>query len=289
METAVRFDSVSFAYPKREYGVVDDRVVEVRDKTESTVVFRDVSVELPASMMAVVGQNGIGKSTLLLLAGGRLFPQEGSVQVLGRRTAEFLDAAIDPEVETERNRYASFVYQNMEFETKEPVGELMEAVYADGFWPEKDPGFLSETRDALELDQIMGKRTQELSKGQLQRAIIGFSLLYGSKMIIMDEPVFALEEQQKERVFEYLLHVSRSRSVPIYYSVHNFELSQKYSSTMVLFAKSGDFVVGPTEEVCARDRIEAAYEIPMQMLHRREHLYREMLIKSHAGATPSSQ
>ena len=281
METAVRFEDVGFYYPKQEIEVVDDQIAAVENPAEVTQVFHAVTADLPAGMMSLVGQNGIGKSTLLLLAGARLFPHEGTITVFGTDTKEFVDAAVDPEVEHERNRYVSFVYQNMEFETEESVGELMEFVYENGFYEETDPSFLKELTKTLELEKVLHLKTQQLAKGQLQRAIVGFSLLYGSRIIMMDEPVFALEEPQKDRVFGFLLDFSRSRNVPIYYSAHNLELTEKYSDYMLLFSKTGDFKIGPTSELFTREEIEAAYQAPLDALYRRDNLYRDVLVRSH--------
>lgn len=280
MKTAVRFENVGFYYPRQEIEVVNNEIGSVVNPDELTQVFRGVTAHLPQGMMSIVGQNGIGKSTLLLLAGARLFPHEGTVSVFGTDTKKFVDAAVDPELEEERNRLVSFVYQNMEFETEASVGELMEFVYENGFWEERDESFLAELRSALELDGFLHLKTQQLAKGQLQRAIIGFSLLYGSRIIMMDEPVFALEEPQKDRVFAFLLNFSRSTGVPIYYSAHNLELTEKYSDFMLLFSKSGDFKVGPTKELFTREEIEAAYQAPLDALYRRDNLYREVLLRS---------
>ena len=280
MKTAVTFEDVSFFYPKQEIEVVDDQIQAVENRDEITQVFHGVSANLPEGMMSLVGQNGIGKSTLLLLAGARLFPQDGRVTIYGTDTRKFVDAAVDPELEHERNRYVSFVYQNMEFETEDSVGELMEFVYENGFYEETDASFLDEIKRTFEMEGFLHLKTQQLAKGQLQRAILAFSLLYGSKIIMMDEPVFALEEPQKDRVFAFLLEFSRARGVPIYYSAHNLELTQKYSDYMLLFSKTGDFKIGPTADLFTRHEIEAAYEVPMDALYKRDHLFREVLLRS---------
>jgi iron complex transport system ATP-binding protein len=280
MDTAVTFSNVSFSYPKREIEVVDGEIKPATNANETTEIFGSISAELPSGMMSLVGQNGIGKSTFLLLAGGRIFPHEGIIEVYGKSTHDFADAAIDPAVEHERNRYVSFVYQNMEFETEQPVGELLEFVYENGFYERKDPSFIPEIIKTLELENVVGKKTQHLAKGQLQRAIIAFSLLYGSKMIMMDEPVFACEEPQKDRIFGFLLEFSRANNVPIYYSAHNLELTQKYSDYMLLFDSNRNFKVGPTEELFQRKEIEAAYQAPIDTLYRRDALFRDVLTRS---------
>ncbi|MFP4112857.1 MAG: ATP-binding cassette domain-containing protein [Spirochaetota bacterium] len=287
METAVRFDSVGFYYPKQEIEVVNEEIQAVVRPDEITQVFHNVTADLPAAMMSLVGRNGIGKSTLLLLAGARLFPHEGTITLFGTDTKRFVDAAVDPELEEERNRYVSFVYQNMEFESEAPVGDLMEFVYENGYYEERDETLVQEITKTFELEGFLHLKTQQLAKGQLQRAIVAFSLLYGSKMIMMDEPVFALEERQKDRVFAFLLEFSRSRSTPIYYSAHNLELTQKYSDYMLLFSTNGDFKIGPTEKLFSRDEIEAAYQAPIDSLYRRDNLYREVLIRSNAPDEPT--
>jgi len=267
METAVKLSGVSFSYR------------DEHDPDQTIGVFTDVSATLPAGMMSIVGQNGFGKSTLLLLAGARLLPQEGFVSICGTDTREFSLAQSDPEIERERNRFVSFVYQNMEFETTESVGDLMQFVYENGFHENPTDEFLARIRSELEMEAFLGKRTQELAKGQLQRAIIAFSLLYGSRIIMMDEPVFALEEPQKTRTFQFLLDLSRESNLPIYYSVHNLDLSQKYSDYSLLFTDTGQFTVKPSAEVFTRERIESAYRAPMDTLHGRDQLYREMLLR----------
>jgi ABC-type cobalamin/Fe3+-siderophores transport system ATPase subunit len=283
MQPAVVLDSVTFSYPKREIQVVDGDIQAIEQEDESTPVFSGISAELPAGMMSVVGQNGIGKSTLLLLAGGRLFPESGTITVFGKDTADFADAAIDPALEQERNRFVSFVYQNLEFESEAPVAELLEFVYENGFHDEKDPAFLKELITVLELESALSKKTQHLAKGQLQRAIIGFSLLYGSKCIMMDEPVFALEEPQKDRVFSFLLDYSRTTETPIYYSAHNLELTEKYSDYMLLFDKQRNFKIGPTQALFVREELEDAYQAPLDSLYRRDSLYRDVLVRTAAN------
>ncbi len=244
-----------------------------------TQVFSDLTLGLPAGVISLVGQNGSGKSTLLLLAGARLFPAQGTVTLLGIDTREFLNAAEDPELEERRNELVSFVYQNMEFETEEPIGELMEFVYENGFHRDKNGSFLQELRGTLELEHLLSKRTQQLSKGELQRAIVAFSMLYGSHIIMMDEPVFALEDYQKHRVFEMLVDFAARTGTSIYYSVHELELTRKYSDYMALFHGQGMVEVGRTEDLYSKEKIEEAYQVPMDLLYKKEGLYRESLLK----------
>jgi iron complex transport system ATP-binding protein len=143
----IEFKDVSYAYPEGD-----------------SPVFTGLSLSLPEGLVSLIGQNGTGKSTLLLLAGGRLIPDSGDVIIEGRNTREFAS-------EEDRAKYAAFVYQNMEFETGEPVGALLTYVYENGFHAEKDLTFIDELVEVFELTRFMDRKTQELSKGELQRII----------------------------------------------------------------------------------------------------------------------
>ncbi len=275
----VSFHDVSFYY-----GPGDDAARAVERPEEVVEVFSDLSLDLPAGVLSLVGENGTGKSTMLLLAGARLFPAVGRVQLFDRDTADFAGAAVDPELEIQRNRYVSFVYQNMEFETEEPVGELMEFVFENGYHEQGSAkGLLEDAQRELELGGFLHKRTQELSKGELQRTIVGFSVLYGSKLVILDEPVFAVEPGRQERTFEFLTRFAADFGTSVYYSAHNLELTRKYSDHMLLFSKGGGMQLGATDEIFSCETIEAAYKVPFDMLYRKDYLHRQMLSSAHPG------
>ncbi|TVR87935.1 MAG: ATP-binding cassette domain-containing protein [Spirochaetaceae bacterium] len=318
------FDDVSFVYPTDGDGAMSTDgaaaaavaaapgaapTPDAAPDAPPEQVFGGLSLQIPSGVTSLVGPNGVGKSTFLLLAGARLFPTEGVVTIFGRDTREFApgasgagaaagtgasaaaDAAtspgaavntapaaeIDPDLESERNELVSFVYQNMEFETEQPLGELLDLVYEAGIWENKSAAFTRELIDLLELGPELGKRTGELSKGGMQRAVIAFSLLYGSRIIAMDEPVFALEENQKQRVFEYLVDIAARFSRTVLFSAHELTITESYSDNMLLFGKDGSLVFGPTDEVLTREAVERAYQVPYDLLHRKEQLYREML------------
>jgi ABC-type cobalamin/Fe3+-siderophores transport system ATPase subunit len=262
----IRLEKVSFYYPETEQ-----------------LVFNDLSIELPKGVTTLVGQNGTGKSTLLLLAAGVLLPVEGTVYLQEIDTRNLLE-------EQERQLYVSFVYQNMEFETEETIGDLLEYVHENGFHEAKDPGLVSNLVDVCELNKVLGKKTQEVSKGELQRIIVAFSMLYGSRIIMMDEPIFALEEYQKHRIMDFLVDYSRTQDISLYYSVHELDISEKYSDYLLMFHKNGRLELGQTKQIFTKENIAEAYEVPYIMLKRKEVIYRETLQDlSSKGSTDQSK
>jgi iron complex transport system ATP-binding protein len=255
MKPEIVFDNVSFRYPE-----------------SAADIFTGLDLELPPGIVSLVGQNGTGKSTLLLLASGRLLPTGGNVRIRGVDTRVL-------ENESDRQRLVSFIYQNMEFETDEPIGRLLRFVKDTGLLQDASTDLLAELVEVFELQPVLERRTQEVSKGELQRAILSFSLLYGSPILAMDEPIFALEDRQKKTTMAHLAEMARAGHVSVYYSVHELEISRDYSDFIVLFSKDAPPRIGPTSEIFTREAIEKAYEVPFDMLKKREELYRKYLVE----------
>lgn len=255
-ESIITLDQVSYQYPEGE-----------------AKVFNNLSLSIPSGITSLIGQNGVGKSTFLLLAGARLYPQEGEISILGRKSTELTD-------ETEKNKLVSFVYQNMEFETENPLGDLLPFVYQAGNPKVDYQSMLEDLKDNLDLSNSLHKKTQEMSKGELQRSVIAFSLLYGSPIILMDEPIFALEDKQKYKTLSFLRDFSQLHKVSVLYSLHELELSKEYSQNLMFFYKDQRVALGPTKDLFTRENIEEVYQIPFTMLHKKEHLFRTQLQKN---------
>lgn len=249
----ILFQNVSFQYPDME-----------------NPVFHNLNLELPGGITSLIGQNGTGKSTLLLLAGGSLLPVKGRIFIEGIDTADLRD-------ERKRQEYISFVFQNMEFETDETIESLLNFVYENGFHEEKSDDFIRQLIAVFELGKVLAKKTQEISKGELQRTILAFSLLYGSKILLLDEPIFALEQYQKENAMRFLSDYAVKHKISIFYSVHELDISEKYSDYILLFYKHKTPELGLTREMFVKEKIEQAYEVPFSMLKKKDSLYREWL------------
>lgn len=256
----VVFQNVSFAY-------------------ETDPVLKEVTLTVPPGVTSLTGPNGAGKTTFLLLASGRLPPSSGTVLLEGADTA-----GLD---EVEKNRLCSLVYQNMEFETEEPLGDLLGFVLENGFLGDSGRPFLKAVVKNFELDAILSRKTQTLSKGEMQRAVMAFSVLYGSRVVVMDEPVFALEEAQKRTALGFLADHARATGRSFLYSAHELDLTRDFSDQVLLFPKGKHPLLGTAATLLTRPILEEAYQVPYVLLHQKEKLYRSTLLERPAPGSRS--
>ena len=257
------FDNVSFTYPLMGDEIeTDENGKPILPKP----VFDYFTATLPGGFTSLIGPNASGKSTFMLLAGGRVKPQQGKVYLFGKDIT-----ALN---EVERNKYASFLYQNMEFEQDDAVKALLEQVQTAG---STHGAVLNDVISVFELEKILDKKLNGISKGEMQRVLMAFAVLYGSKSIFMDEPMFAMEDAQKRKAMEYLRDYSIKNDIPIFIAMHELELSRRYAQNVLLFHPNRDMDFGTPEEVLTNEALEKAYGVPAALLRETEELNRKSL------------
>ena len=292
----LEFIDVDFTYPPvEEYDENGEVFVQ-----ESKPVFEHFTAELPEGFVSLVGPNASGKSTLMMLASGRLCPSSGMVKLFETDTREFFpviritkteegetqEIAQPRKTEEEKNILASVIYQNMEFETSEKVEELLKQVFENGEFQGKTPAefgsenIFEKVIEVFELKEILDRSISGISKGELQRTLLGFSVLYGSKSIFMDEPLFAMEYYQKEKALSFLVDYSKKMNVSIYISMHEIELSKKFAPLVLLFYPDRNMDLGTPEEVLTDEALEKSYGVPASQLRNTERLTRSQMIEA---------
>lgn len=235
-------------------------------------IFDFFTAELPGSFTSLIGPNGSGKSTFMLLAAGRIKPQQGNITLF--------DLDIANISEEKRNEAASFIYQNMEFEQDDPVEDLLKQVYENGYHSEErkaTPDFYNEVIKVFELENVLNHKLTGISKGEIQRVLLAFSILYGSKSIFMDEPMFAMEDRQKHSTMAFIKKYSKENNVPVFIAMHELDLSKKYADNVLLFYPDRRMDYGTPEEVLTKEALEDAYGVPAAMLRDTENLNRNAL------------
>ena len=162
-------------------------------------VFRDVSLDVAAGeFVAVLGESGVGKSTLLNCIAGLDTIDAGSVCIEGTR----IDALDDTRQALFRRRHLGFVFQAFH------VLPHLSVAHNVGL-----PLLLQQAPDAARVESLLDavglrglgvRLPQTLSGGQLQRVAIARALVHRPRLILADEPTGNLDPHTAERVMDLL-------------------------------------------------------------------------------------
>ena len=180
----------------------------------------------PGEILAVIGDNGAGKSSLIKAISGAVIPDEGEIRLNGelvqyKSPMEARDAGIETVYQQLALSPALSIADNMFLgrEIRRP------GVMGKWFRMLDRPAMEKRARDKLtELGlmtiQNISQAVETLSGGQRQGVAVARAAAFGSKVIIMDEPTAALGVKESRRVLELILDVRR-RGVPIVLISHN--------------------------------------------------------------------
>lgn len=216
-----------------------------------SVVLRDVDVELrPGSITYLIGPNGSGKSTLLHALGGLSMPMSGDVLVHGVPAQQH------------RGRTA-FVVQSPATTALIPIS--VRELVGMGRYPglglvrrqrASDRAAVQEALERMDIAELAGVAIHELSGGQRQRALIAQALAQDADVLLLDEPLVALDPPTRERVMT-TLRDERASGVTVVISTH--ELTEAATGDDVLLLAGEAVAFGPPGAVLVPAVLERAY------------------------------
>jgi lipoprotein-releasing system ATP-binding protein len=195
-------------------------------------VLRGVDLVLRAGeRVAIVGQSGVGKSTLLHILGTLDHPSRGSVffrgeDVFGKRSDEL--AAF-------RNRTLGFVFQ---FHHLLPEFSALENVMMPGLLrglaPAQARAGAAARLEEVELGHRLHHPVGKLSGGERQRVAVARALALDPPLLLADEPTGNLDPETGERVGEVLLRRSETRGTALVIATHNEALARRIGRVLEL-------------------------------------------------------
>ncbi|MBI0537596.1 molybdenum ABC transporter ATP-binding protein [Roseomonas sp. KE2513] len=196
---------------------------------------------------ALFGPSGCGKSTLLSAVAGLLRPDRGRIALDGTVLADTIaDIALPPE-----RRRCGVVFQDarlfphLSVRTNLRYGERRAPREATG------PGF-EEVVELLGIRPLLGRRPGALSGGERQRVALGRALLSRPRLLLMDEPLAALDAPRRAEVLPFLARVRHRFRVPILYVTHALDEVDRLADHLVLMEAGRVLATGTVEDLSAR-------------------------------------
>ena len=181
-----------------------------------SAVFSRVTLDVAAGeFVAIVGESGVGKSTLLNCMAGLDTWDEGSVLLAG----ENLGRLTDDQRALLRRRKVGFVFQA--FHVLPHLDVAQNVALPLMLLGEPDDGRVATMLDAVGLEGLGARLPQQLSGGQLQRVAIARALVHRPALLLADEPTGNLDPTTAARVMDVLIAQTREHGASLVLVTHS--------------------------------------------------------------------
>ncbi len=205
----------------------------------------DLGFEAPPGVTALFGRSGSGKSTVVNAVAGLLRPDQGRIAMDG---LVLLDSGAGILVPPHRRRMG-YVFQDGRLFPHLNVRQNL--LYGRWFQPKGPGAELSRIVDLLGIGSLLDRQPGALSGGEKQRVAIGRAILSNPRLLLMDEPLSALDEGRKAEILPYLERLRDERRLPILYVGHSVAEVARLATTVVLLEAGQVVAAGPAAEVLA--------------------------------------
>jgi putative ABC transport system ATP-binding protein len=183
---------------------------------DATPVFSQVSLRVaPGEFVAIIGESGVGKSTLLNCMAGLDSWNSGSVVLDGQD----LGALNADQLAHMRREKTGFVFQA--FHVLPHLTVAQNVALPLMLLGRQDDDRVQAMLNAVGLDDLGARLPQQLSGGQLQRVAIARALIHAPKLLLADEPTGNLDPRTAERVMDALVNQMRSSGAAMVLVTHS--------------------------------------------------------------------
>lgn len=220
-------------------------------------IFEDISFEInQGEMLALLGPNGTGKTTLLKALSGILKPCDGE-SFWGDENLLTMDIR-------KKSRLVAYVPQNTN--STFPI-RVIDAVMM-GRRPfqrfgirKEDEQKAFEVLEQMELMPFAFKYINELSGGERQRVFIARALCQEPSLLLLDEPTSSMDLKNQLRTMALVRNLVDTQKLTVIVSIHDINLSAMYCDLFLMLCNGKIYTYGSDEEVLTKEHIQHVYGV----------------------------
>ncbi|MCK0209622.1 molybdenum ABC transporter ATP-binding protein [Starkeya koreensis] len=199
-----------------------------------------------SGITALFGRSGAGKTTIIQAVAGVVRPDAGRIAVEGE---VFFDSerGIDLPIEARRTGYVfqdARLFPHLTVEGNLRYGERRARIVA------RRIGF-DAVVELLGIGHLLARRPHTLSGGERQRVAIGRALLAQPRLLLMDEPLAALDEARKAEILPYVERLRGEMGLPVLYVSHSVDEVMRLADRIAVLREGRQVAFGTVGEVMA--------------------------------------
>ena len=225
------------------------------------LVIDDINLELlPGEIVALIGPNGCGKTTLLKNISQVLKPQKGTVYLnfldLSRLTTKELArymAVLEQEIST------SFNF------TVQEIVSLGRIAYSKLSEKNENERIVFEAMKKVDVIRYAAKSILSLSSGERQRVWFAMALAQKPQILILDEPISYLDIKYQAEILKIIKTLSKDH-LSILISMHDLNLAVQYANKVIMLKSGKIFLQGKPKDVFTKESLKTVFDINAEII-----------------------
>jgi molybdate transport system ATP-binding protein len=203
----------------------------------------DATFDAPAGLTALFGHSGSGKTTIVNAVAGLLRPDHGHIADGGTVLTDSSRGIFLPP----HRRGIGYVFQDARLFPHLTVRQNL--LYGHWFTGRGRQSDLSRMTEMLGIGPLLSRRPAALSGGERQRVALGRAILSHPRLLLMDEPLAALDQPRKDEILPYLERLRDHARLPILYVTHSPAEVARLATTIVLVDGGRVTAAGPAAQM----------------------------------------
>ncbi|MCU4180086.1 molybdenum ABC transporter ATP-binding protein [Bosea sp. BH3] len=218
----------------------------------------DASFTSEGRLTALFGSSGSGKTSLVNVVSGLIRPEAGHVRIEGETLVDTEAGIFLPK----HRRRIGYVFQEARLFPHLTVRQNL--LFGHWFVPRgtRKPAELDKVLGLLGIGHLLRRRPGALSGGEKQRVAIGRALLAEPRLLLMDEPLAALDEARKAEILPYIERLRDETRIPIVYVSHALAEVARLATTVAIVENGRIAACGPTADILSRPDLAARPRAP---------------------------
>lgn len=230
---------------KEKFIEIKNLSIGYKSKKQETVVAQGVSFNLlQGELTAIVGVNGIGKSTLLRTIGSVQKKLAGNILIEGEELSTFTTQILATKISlvlTEALSTKNLTVQELIALGRQPYTNWL------GTLTQKDKEKTTEAIALVNIQDLQHKYCYELSDGQLQRVLIARALAQDTPLMLLDEPTTHLDLYHKVQLLKLLKDIAHKTQKTILFTTHEIEVAIQLCDKMLILTQNNSVFGQPCE------------------------------------------
>lgn len=224
-------------------------------------ILKEINFELEEGhFLAILGNNGAGKSTMLKCFNRIITPDAGSIVLNGEEIQKMPVREV-----AKRIAFVAQMVPNTQMTVHDMV-MLGRRPYMQWGFTQEDHRIVHEAMDRLGVTELRGRFLNELSGGERQKVMLARALAQQPRLLLLDEPTSSLDLQNQYQVLQIVQDICHDTGISAIVVIHDLNLALRFCDRFLLMANGAVYRYGD-EGVLDREAIWNVYGVHGEVAH----------------------